>query len=80
MEDELNEVKEVLFAWAGPLLRVFDYYCWTGACNSNSNDNSAFAISENSYHGMCTDLHLVDGACSKSFLSRVFVQVRNVKI
>jgi hypothetical protein len=76
VEDELEEVKEVLFAWAGPLLRMFDYYCLQGAAASNSNDNSAFAVSENAYHGMCIDLKLVDKRkCTKSFLSNVFVQV-----
>ena len=47
-----------------------------GACSSNSNDNSAFAVSENSYHIMCTDTRFVDKLhCTKAFLSRVFVQV-----
>jgi len=73
----MEEVKEMLFAWAGPLLRMFDYYCLLGACASNSNGNGAFAISENCYHSMCIDLKLVDkDNCSKAFLSRVFIQVR----
>jgi len=76
VEDELEEVKEVLFKWAGPLLRMFDYYCLLGAVSNNNNENSAFSVGENSYYSMCSDLRLVDGKkCSKGFLGRTFIQV-----
>ncbi len=75
VEDEMDEVKEALFDWAGPLLRMFDFYCLQGAASTNSNDTTAFSVSENCYHSMCVDLQFVDKKCSKAFLSRVFVQV-----
>jgi hypothetical protein len=76
----MDEVKEVLFAWAAPLLRMFDYYCLLGSATTNTNDNGAFAVSENSYHSMCNDLQLLDKKkTTKAFLSNVFVQV-NVEV
>ena len=75
VDDELDEVKGVLFEWAGPLLRMFDFYCLQGAASTNSNDTTAFAVSENAYHGLCVDLRFVDKKCTKAFLSRVFIQV-----
>jgi len=80
VEDEMDEVKEVLFDWAAPLLRIFDYYCLLGSAATNTNDNGAFAVSENSYHSLCNDLQFVDKRkCTKAYLSNVFVQV-NVEV
>lgn len=75
-EEEMAEVKSVLTEWAGPLLRLFNYYAFVGGAASNLMDTSAFCVLENCYHQMCIELELVDSEkCTKSFLSRCFVQV-----